>query len=76
MWRCCEDLSQRCGRFVKGLFALVEQGWHAKKAVDHAIVAAVLRWHSGGLEALSIGLPLIAQRVHFGGNDQRWWEAG
>jgi hypothetical protein len=43
--------------------------------VDHAIVTAIRRRHTGFLEALGIGGTLIAQRITLGRNHQRWRQA-
>ena len=50
----------------------VKYSWHAKKAVNHAIITAIRRVYTGFLETLGIGCTLIAQWITLGRQHQRW----
>ena len=70
--RCaCEGLPQRGACLGDGLLALIEHGGHAKKAVDHPIIAGACGRHPRLLQALGIGFTFIAERIILGRNHQR-----
>ena len=66
----CQSFLQCCRCLSDGKFALIEHCWHAKKAMNHAIITAIRRVYTGFLRALCIGRTLIAQRITLGRQHQ------